>query len=162
MKIVLIFLSLFLSQTCNKKMSNSEILDQLPSVIETVYFQKWVAGQEESGSGTHFFIQFKTTFPENIKLKKVYFQGQESDLQSEDENIFTANFTNKPKQDRILNADSEKEFGNKPPEITKPKYDLKSNEAILEFEKDQNPLIFKLQNIKQKELLAYPSAKPRN
>ncbi len=162
MKIVLIYLSLFISQTCNKKMSDSEILEQLPSVIETVYFQKWVAGQEESGSGTHFFIQFKTAFPKNIKIKKVYFQGQESDLQSEDDNIFTANFTNKPKQDRILHVDSEKEFGNKPPVISKSKYDLESNEAILEFEKDQKPFIFKLQKIKQKELLAYPSAKPRN
>ena len=162
MKIILIFLTFFLSQTCNKKMTNSEILEQLPSVIETVYFQKWAAGQEESGSGTHFFIQFKTAFPENIILKKVYFQGQESNLQSEDENIFTANFTNKLKQDRILHSDSEKEFGNKPPEITKIKYVLKSNEAILKFEKDQKTFIFKLQNIKQKELLGFPSPKPRN
>ena len=162
MKIVLIFLSLFIGQTCNKKMTDSEILDQLPSVIETVYFQKWIAGQEESGSGTHFFIQFKTAFPENIKFKKVYFQGQESDLQSEDENIFTANFTNKSKQDRILDVDSEKEFGNKPPEISKTKYDLKPNEAILEFQKHNKILIYKLQNIKQQDLLAYPTAKPRN
>ena len=162
MKIVLIFITFFLTQTCNKKKSENQILDQLPSELENVYFQKWVAGQEESGSGTHFFIQFKTAFPENIKIKKVYFQGQESDLQSEDDNIFTANFTNKPKQDRILHVDSEKEFRNKPPVISKSKYNLESNEAILEFEKDQKTFIFKLQKIKQKELLAYPSAKPRN
>ncbi len=162
MKIILILLTLFLAQTCNKKISESKILENLPTEIETVYFQNWVAGQKESGSGTHFFIQFKTSFPEKIKLKKVYFQGQQSDLQLEEENIFTANFTNQTKQDRILHNDSEKEFGNKPPEIPKTKFDLKPNEAILEFEKDNKILIYKLQDIKQKELLAYPSAKPRN
>lgn len=159
---MLIFLSLFLSQTCNKKITDSEILEKLPSVIENVYFQNWVAGQEKSGSGTRFYIQFKTEFPENIKLKKVYFQGQKLDFQDEGENVFTANLINKPKQDRILDIDSEKEFGNKPPEISKPKYELKLNEAILEFEQDQKTFIFRLQNIKQKEILAYPSAKPRN
>ncbi len=162
MKIVLIFFTFFLTQTCNKKISETQILDQLPSELENVYFQKWVGGQEQSGSGTNFFIQFKDEFPDNIKLKKIYFQGQESALQSEGENIFTANFNNKPKQDLILDSDSKKEFGNKPPEITKPKYDLEFNEAILEFEKVQKPFVFKLQNIKQKELLAYPSTKPRN
>ncbi len=162
MKIVLIFLTFFLNQTCNKKISETQILDQLPSVIESVYFQKWVAGQEKYGSGIRFFIQFKNEFPENIKLKKIYFQGHELDLQPEGENIFTTNLNNKPKHDRILDANSEKEFGNKPPEISIPKYELMLNEAVLEFEKDQKPFVFKLQNIKQKELLAYPSSKPRN
>ena len=83
-------------------------------------------------------------------------------MQEEGENIYTTNFTNKPKQDRILDTDSQKEFGNKPPEILKPKFDLKPNEAILEFQKENKTQIFKLQNIKQKELLSYPSAKPRN
>ncbi len=143
-------------------MQDSEILAQLPSIIETVYFQNWIGGQEQTGSGTTFFIQFKNSFPENIKLQKIYFRGQQTELQPEDENIYTANFTNKPKENRILDIDSEKEFGNKPPEILKSKYDLKANEAILQFEKDNKTFIYKLENIKQKELLAYPASKPRN
>ena len=39
---------------------------------------------------------------------------------------------------------------------------LQKNEAILEFEINKKIYIYKLQNIKQKELLAYPSGKPRN
>ena len=162
MKTILIFLTIFLTQTCNKKVSDFEILEKLPSEIETVYFQNWVGGIESAGSGTIFYIQFKNKFPENIQLIKLYFQNQETNFQEEGENIFIANLIHKPKQDKILDSDSEKEFGNKPPEILKSKYELKANESILEFQKDNKTLIYKLQNIKQKELLAYPSAKPRN
>ena len=162
MKAILIFLTIFLTQTCNKKVSDFEMLEKLPSEIESVYYQNWVGGIESAGSGTIFYVQFKNKFPENIQLKKLYFQNQETNFQEEGENVFTANLTQKPKQDKILDSDSQKEFGNKPPEISKPKLDLKPNEAILEFQKDNKTLICKLQNIKQKELLAYPSAKPRN
>ena len=59
MKTILIFLTIFLTQTCNKKVSDFEILEKLPSEIETVYFQNWVGGIESAGSGTIFYIQFK-------------------------------------------------------------------------------------------------------
>ena len=162
MKTILIFLTFIVSQTCNKKISDIEVLQQLPTEIETVYFQKWIGGQEQSGSGTNFYIQFKNSFPQNITLQKLYFQGQETEFVAEDENTYTSNFKNKPKQDRIFDANSEKEFGNKPPEILNPKFNLKPNEAVLEFKKDNKTVVFILKKVKEKELLAYPAAKPRN
>ena len=161
MKTLLIFTILLITQTCNKKQIDAEILNQLPSQIQTVYAQDWVAGKQESGSGTNFYIEFKTAFPENILLNKIYFLNQEANFVSESETVFTANFS-KISVQKNMDIDSEKEFGNTPPQITKPKYMLQKNEAILEFEINKKIYIYKLQNIKQKELLAYPSGKPRN
>ena len=58
--------------------------------------------------------------------------------------------------------DPAKEYGNKAPEVKNKKTNIQPNEAILEFVKNEKVVKVKIQNIKEKELLAYPSARPRN
>ena len=162
MKTIIQFLLILLTQNCNPKATTIEPQEKLPAEILEVYFQKWVAGREQTGSGIDFHIQFKTTLPNDVALKKVYFQNNEANFEEQDRTTFVAHLTFKSKSDIILDADSKKEYGNKAPEIKKKKPDIQSNEAILEFVKNGKVIKVKIQNIKEKELLAYPAEKPGN
>ncbi len=159
MKLVFSFLILAIISCSSKK----EISTQLPYEIESVYFQKWIGGQEQTGSGINFYIQFKNPLPENQTLAKLYFQNKEGFFDKEDETHYVARFYSKPQnQDLIMDVNSTNEYGNKAPEITQPRFELQSNEAVLEFHNGNEIQHFKIVDIKEKELLAYPSSRPRN
>lgn len=159
MKLVFSFLILAIISCSSKK----EISTQLPYEIEFVYFQKWIGGQEQTGIGINFYIQFKNPLPENTTLAKLYFQGKEGFFDKEDETHYTARFYSKPQnQELIMDGDSTNEYGNKAPEITQPRFELQLNEAILEFHNGNQIQHYKIVDIKEKELLAYPSSRPRN
>ena len=162
MKTIILLFSIFLTQNCNQKAGTMELQEKLPSAIEEVYYQKWIGGQEQTGSGIDFHIQFKSALPKNTELKKIYFQNQEAVFQSDDTINFTARFHQKPNSDIIMDSNPQKEYGNKAPEIRNKKTDIQANEAILEFIQNEKSFKVKIQNIKEKELLAYPSARPRN
>lgn len=160
----LIIISGCTSQKNKSKTSLQDVVSKLPFPTEEIYFQKWIGGQERTGGGTNFYIKFKKTFPANILLKKVYFREKEAAFKKRDTSIYYAYFYDKPTNpDLILEEDTaSKELNIKNQGIKKVKYNLKENEAILEFEKNSKLQYFKISNITEKELLAYPSAKPRN
>jgi hypothetical protein len=160
-KIKLIFYGfVFVVISCS---SQKEIRTALPYEVESVYFQRWIGGQEQTGSGVNFHITFKNQLPPNTTLEKLYFQGQEAIFQSESNVKYVGGIYSKPQNpDLILDGDSQNEYPNKAPEITKPKFELKPNEAIIEFRIGAEIIRYKIVDIKEKELLAYPSAKPRN
>lgn len=160
MKTIIQLLIIFLTQNCNPKATTIEPQEKLPAEIVEVYFQKWIGGQQQTGSGTDFHIQFQTTLPKDVELKKVYFQNNEANFEEQDTTTFVAHLIFKPKSDIILDADSKKEYGNKAPEIKNKNSDLQSDEAILEFVKNGKVIKVKIQNIKEKEIVAYPSGKP--
>ena len=148
-----------ISSSCSSK---KEISTVLPEAIEEVYFQKWIGGQELSGSGTNLHLKFEKPLGQDIYLKKVYFQNEEADFDKENETTYVAHFYNKSfNQDLILDGDTNKEYGNKPPqnkrETTDFPYDLKPTEAVLEFNINDKVKHVKITNIKEKELIAYPS-----
>ena len=159
MKTIISILSIFLTQNCNPK-ATIDSQEKLPAEILEVYFQKWIGGQEQTGSGTDFHIEFQTALPKDVELKKVYFQNNEAVFEAENATTFTARLNQKSKPDIILDADSKKEYGNKAPEIKNKKGDLQPTEAILEFIKNGKAIRVKIQNIKEKEIIAYPSNKP--
>lgn len=164
MKIFIKLFFLILIFSCSsKKEANLNLQNSFPQEIKTVYFQKWTGGQERTGSGTNFYLEFQKPLPEEIQLQKIYFQNQEAILESESETVFVAHFHKKPKKDLILDADPTNEFGNEPPENTKPKFSLQPNEAIIEYSNQNKKSGFKISNIKEKELIAYPSmGRPKN
>lgn len=152
----------FLSCTSSKELSKT-----YNDNIAEIYFQKWIGGQELSGSGTNFYLNLKQPLASNTNLIKVYFQQQEALFEKEDETTFVAHFYSKtPHSDLIMDGNSVNEYGNKAPEIksksTNVGADLNPNEAILEYNSDNKSVQVKITNIKEKELLAYPSTKPRN
>ncbi|MFV5696948.1 hypothetical protein ACM55H_01145 [Flavobacterium sp. ZT3R17] len=139
-----------------------ELQTEFPQEIKSVYFQKWLDG--EKGSGIDFYIEFKKRLSKEIKLEKIYFRNQESNLEEATKNTFVAHFYQKNSiPDLILDSDFLKEYGNKAPVIIKPKFDLKPNEAVLEYKKMDQTLFFKIVNPKEKPMIAYPSInKPKN
>jgi hypothetical protein len=154
MKALYILMTLaFISCSSQKEVKN------LPFPTDEVYFQKWIGGQRLTGSGTEFYIRFKEPFSANFTIKKLYFHSRELEVIKRNDSVFTASYSQRPKVDEELNeTDGQIET----PKVVKSKFELKYNEAILEFEQDNKTQFFKITNIKEKELLAYPSAKPRN
>ncbi len=137
---------------CSKK----EISTKLPETIDEVYFQKWIGGQELSGSGIDFHLKFKNQLPQDTYLAKVYFQNQEAFFERENETTFIAKFYSKSliKIDSIIDVNKREN-----PDFP---FDLKPTEAILEFHINNKAAQVKIENIQEKELLAYPSTRPRN
>jgi uncharacterized protein (DUF2267 family) len=161
------FLLVISSCSSRKEPNNGELTNQIqntfPQEIKSIYVQKWIGGQELTGSGTNFYIEFQKPLSKEIQLQKIYFQNQEAILESESEAGFVAHFYQKPKKDIVLDVDPTKEFGNEPPEIIKPKFSLQPNQAIIEYKINNKTLLFKISNIKEKELIAYPSmGRPKN
>ena len=146
--IILLFIIAINLTFCAMK---QEFQTEFPQEIKSVFYQKWKDGKESSG--TNFYIEFKTPLVANIKLEKIYFQNQESAIKGITKNTFTARFYNEnKKEDLILHKDPSREYGNKAPVIQKTKFDLKPNEAILEYKKDSKTLFYKLSNIPEKPL----------
>lgn len=141
-----------------------EFQTAFPQEIKSVYFQNWVGGQEGSGSGTIFYIEFKKPILPTIQLNKIYFNNQEASLEKQTANTFAAHFYyRKSSSDIIMDIDPAKEYGNKPPVIQKTKFDLKPNEAVLEYKNKNKTQFFKIINPKEKPMIAYPSMnKPKD
>jgi hypothetical protein len=138
--------------------SSQKEIKALPFKTQEVYSQAWIGGQELTGSGTNLFIKFSEPFSANFLLKKAYYKNKEANFEKLNDGSFVARFYQRPNNpDVIVNENFEDE---KPiPSFCK---ELQPNEAIVEFEQDHKMERFKLKNIKEKELLAYPSARPRN
>jgi hypothetical protein len=146
---LLIFL-IFISCSSQKEVKS------LPFPIEEVYFQNWIGGQRLTGRGTDFYIQFKEPFSANFRIRKLYFHEQELELLKKNDSVYTASYSQRPK-DFEAETDGQIETS----KVAKFKFELNKNEAILEFDQDNITQFFKITNIKEKEFLAYPSARPK-
>ncbi|MES2805602.1 MAG: hypothetical protein V4652_08565 [Bacteroidota bacterium] len=128
-----------------------EFQTEFPQEIQSAFYQKWVDGKQSSG--IDFYIEFKKSLAANIKLEKIYFQNQELAIKGIVKNTFTAHFYKEnKKEDFILHKDPSKEYGNKAPVVQKIKFDLKPNEAVLEYKKDDKTYFFKIINPIEKPL----------
>ncbi|HEX9151029.1 MAG TPA: hypothetical protein VF842_03045 [Flavobacterium sp.] len=137
-----------------------ELQTEFPQEIKSVYFQRWISEQKETGNGTDFYIEFEKALSGDIKLEKIYFRNQETNLKKVGKNTFFAHFP--PKNinlDLIMDSDSLKEYGNKAPVIMQPKFDMKPNEAVLEYKKGSKTQFFKIINVKEKPAITRPSVK---
>ena len=128
-----------------------ELQTEFPQEILSAFYQKMKGGTESGG--THFYIEFKKPLAANIKLKKIYFHNQESPVEEITKNTFVAHFYQSNKQeDLILDSNPAKEYGNKAPVVQKTKFDLKPNEAVLEYKKENKTYFFKITNPIEKPL----------
>lgn len=136
---------------------------KFPQKIKSVYFQKRVDIKEPKNSATDFYIEFEAPLSNEIQLVKIYFQSQEANFKPVSKNIFVAHLAPKPTNpDLILHKDSRKEYGNQAPIITKPIFDLKPTEALLEYKSNGKSYFFKINNAKEKPMITSPSViKPK-
>ena len=128
-----------------------EFQTEFPQEIQSVFYQKIKKGTESSV--INFYIEFKNPLSADIKLEKIYFHNQESLVQEITPKDFKSTFlqSNK-KEDLIMDKKPAKEYGNRAPVIEKSKFDLKPNEAVLEYKKDDKTQFFKITNVIEKPL----------
>ncbi len=128
-----------------------------PFKIENAYYQDWIAGVEGGGAGTNIFINFKS-IDENVVVQNIYFQNQKLEAKTSQQNlnIVSGHLINVKNKGVIMDSDPMKEATNTVNE--KFPFQLKENEAVLEYWFKGEKNYFKLSGIQKKELLPYPSA----
>ena len=137
--------------------SKEAVQKHFPQEIKAVYFQKGIAGKEKSGQGIHFYIEFQKPLSKGLKLKKIYFRNQEAKIVKMSPRLYKAVLPQKtPSKDLILDSNPLKEYGNEAPIVKKPKFDLKSDEAMLEYKSNATLNYFKLTRVKEREMILHP------
>ena len=96
-----------------------------PQKIKSISFENWTAGRRESGSVTAFVIELEKPLKNNIRLEKIYFRNLETEIVQVNETKFKANFH--------YNAIYQK---NQTSAIEGKEFHLKDNEAVIEYQKD--------------------------
>ena len=126
-----------------------ELQKEFPQEIQAVFYEKEKNGAESSR--THFYMEFKKPLATNIKLQNIYFRNQDSPVQEITNNTFVAHlFQSIIKEVMIMDNNPAKEYGNKAPVIKNSKFNLKPNEAVLEYKKDNKTVYYKITNVKEK------------
>ncbi|WP_339611138.1 hypothetical protein [uncultured Planktosalinus sp.] len=154
-----LFISIFMI-SCN---SNKIVLQENPPFeVKEASFQKWFGGIQEAGKGIHFTLTF-SEISEDVLVEKIYFRGKSEILKQNAQNrkVYRASFVDKPKEDVILDSNPAMEMDNPKPSIpVKFSFDLKENEAVVQYRKNDKINYFKIDNVTEKEVIAYPSSKP--
>lgn len=154
-KLIIFILILNISCSLNKKTSVENDFE-----VETIYFQKWNAGVQGGGSGINFYVIFKNHLDENFKLDQLKFESYEAKFEQVSDREFVAKIKTF-ENDILMDKNPEKEYGNIKPKNTI----LNTNEALLIFFNKETEKYYakRVQNIKEKPMLSYPSmGRPKN
>ncbi len=145
---LILFLILVISCSSQDKM--------IKKLVKDVSYETWVAGVRGGGSGINFYVNLKTELSEEIELKKVIFRGYELPFEKLDELHFIARIKTEGNQQKFEGDDSQI--------YTSPKnaLTLAENEAILIFLKSGKEIRQTIKEVKERPMLLYPSAKPKN
>ncbi len=154
-----LFLTIFiLSQiscgTSKQKEPETNFTKNPPFSIEKIYSQKWVAGVKGGGSGTNLYIAFSKV-SESVVFKDLYFRNKKTEVSISKDQVI-GYFKNQNNRDVIMDGDATKEAANIPPE--KIPFQLKENEAVISYSENGKTYFYKISNIEEKEMLAYPNA----
>lgn len=147
MKHFFLLMTVMFFVSCESQKKISESVTQ--SLAET-YFEGWVSGVRGGGAGINFHVVFKTPLATETQLEKVVFKGKEAVFQTQDGLHYTAYIITKSGGKNM----PDQEPVNEPlPESTK---------AVLYFKQNGKTKVHTIKNVKEKEMLAYPSMnKPR-
>lgn len=120
-----------------------------PNLFDTVYFQKWMGGLEETGNG--FNVHFITAKPlsKSIEILKVRWKNVEVSPEKSNETEYVAHFF------YSLDLDADKQIKQNP---------LNARTQFLVTYKKEEEIITEIySNLKEKPMIAYPSMeKPKN
>lgn len=154
LKINYFFLLVFIAISCKSQKENTTITNVN---AKESYYQYWTAGVRGGGSGIDIHLKFKEPLDKETTLEKVQILNLLSNqITKIDENNYLAAVKTEGNQ-RILDENPENEYGNTPPIFeTKAKDTLPQGTLKLFFKSNGKTIIKTLENIKQKELLAYP------
>ncbi len=139
--------------------SSSKIKFQEDAPLEhnRPYFQEWVAGIKDGGSGVNIYFPNLVT-KNNTKVDSVFFRKMKGKLRNGKASYFAT--LKKPiPQDITMSGDSKSEYGNKLPEFP---FELKNNECVISYIEGGETKYVKIANLKEKAGEYYPSSPPNN
>ncbi|MCG2417418.1 hypothetical protein K8089_00180 [Aequorivita sp. F47161] len=143
--------------TQNTNMEKS-LVQNPPFKITEAYYQNWVAGIKEGGSGTNVHIVLNDLKPE-VTIKNIYFREQilEAKNTAATPNEFVG-YLRDVQRDMVMDADPLKETQNTPP---KPfPFQLEENQAVVEYQFGGKNNYYKITNLSHKDMIPYPQANP--
>jgi hypothetical protein len=130
-----------------------------PFVISDIYSQAWIAGIQGGGAGTNVHITLES-IEEGVTLDKIYFR-RKSELLTQmigSPTTFTGYFKSEKNRDVIMHDNPVKEANNTPPDPFP--FQLGENEAVIAYTVNKSSKFFKVSNIVEKEIIAYPATNP--
>lgn len=163
MKLTVAFIACIILTNCGSGKTDSafvEFQENPPFDLINSYYQDWVAGVKEGGSGTNFHLRFQTMEPE-VQLQDIYFQGNVVPLERKMTSAiaYVGYLKNKANsRDIIMDSDPIKETVNTPPK--KIPFPLEDTDAVISYIYKGSLQYYKIENITRKEMLAYPSSNP--
>lgn len=164
MKLIAALISLILLTNCGSGKTNTSQIsfeNNPPFNLINSYYQDWVAGVKEGGSGTNIHLRFQTMAPE-VELKDVYFKKHIIPLERKMTSAIAyvasiKNDNNRP--DVVMDSDPVKEAVNTPPK--KLPFLLEATDAVISYTYQGKLHFYKIENINRKEMVAYPAANPK-
>ena len=160
-KVPILFLTACCISFCGIKINNKiNFLEE----IEATYFQKMSEGVNQLEITTNLYILLKKPLKKGITLEKIYFKNQMGRIEITNNVSFVAHFQQESvRKDMILHNDPKKEYGNKVPIIIAPKFNLKANDAVLEYKINGTVLYYTMKAIQEKPMIPNPlEIKPKN
>lgn len=132
-----------------------EFVQNPPFKISEAYYQDWVAGVEEGGSGTNVHINFSEIDPD-VVIQNIYFKNHTIEAKGNinDPNQYVGYFKKERKADVIMDADPMKEAQNTPSKVFP--FELEANEAVVEYWFAGKKNYYKISNLSQKDIIPYP------
>lgn len=130
-----------------------------PFAITASYFQKWVAGVQEGGSGVNVYLDIDA-ITEEVEFRHLYFRNKKERavFKPTSPDKITGYFKKAPKRDVIMDSDPTREANNTPKDVFP--FHLKENEAVLSFYHKGEEKYLKITEIEEKPMIAYPSSNP--
>jgi len=141
--------------------SPSTLVENPPFTLGEVFYQDWVAGTIEGGSGTHVHITF-ASFAEDVVVKDIYFRNKMVKAQNSPQyrKQYVGYFMNEAAKDMIMDSGPTKEAQNTPPE--KSPFALNESDAVVSYLHNGGVKYYKISNMDRKPMLAYPQSNPNN
>jgi len=158
LKSIILLLSVVTLSCGGSKTSEVKFVKTPPFSISKIYSQKWVAGVQGGGSGTNLYVSVKN-ISEGIEIKEFYFGNKITEAKLTSENNYVGYFKNETNRDVIMDGNATNEAANIPPQ--KSPFQLAKNEAVISYSKKGKIYYYKISNIEEKEMLAYPQSNPK-
>jgi|SRR5690606_30409278 len=141
--------------------SNKTFVENPPFKIADAYYQNWVAGIKEGGSGTNVYLVFNEMHADAV-IQNIYFRNQilEAKGNINEPNQFVGYLKNDSQRDVIMDSDPMKEAQNTPQKAFP--FQLEDNQAVVEYWFGGKKNFYKISNLSQKEMIPYPQTNPNS
>ena len=140
--------------------SNKSFVENPPFKIAEAYYQNWVAGVQEGGSGTNVHIIFSEK-DADVVIQNIYFRNQilEAKGNINEPNQFVGYLKNDSQRDVVMDSNPIKEAQNTPKAFP---FQLENNQLVLEYWFAGKKNYYKISNLSQKEMIPYPQTNPNS